>query len=61
MVTEALGFLARDFADVETVGPLRVAEFEGATAESDAVAADAHGYVADLLELARPADGIDVR
>ncbi len=51
VVKDALGRLARDFADPETLGPRRVAEFEGEAGEDgDAIAADAHGYVDDLLK-----------
>ena len=51
VVKDALDHLARDFADPETLGPKRVAEFEGETADDpDAIAADAHGYVDDLLK-----------
>jgi hypothetical protein len=54
VVEDALGRLARDFADPETLGPRRVAEFEGEAGEgSDAIAADAHGYVDDLLKACR--------
>jgi hypothetical protein len=54
VVKDALSRLARDFAEPETLGPRRVAEFEGAAGEDlDAVAADAHGYVADLLTASR--------
>lgn len=50
-VRDALHLLARDFADPETIGPRRVAEFEGeAGNDPDAIAADAHGYVDDLLK-----------
>ncbi len=52
VVEHALDCLAQDFADPETIGPQRVAEFEGATGkDSDAIAADAHGYVDDLLKI----------
>lgn len=51
VVKEALVHLARDFADPVTLGPKRVAEFEGETADDpDAIAADAHGYVDDLFK-----------
>ena len=54
VIDDALGRLARDFADPETLGPRRVAEFEGEAGEDlDAVAADAHGYVDDLLAASR--------
>ena len=51
VVKDALDHLARDFADPETLGPKRVAEFEGEAGDDpDAIAADAHGYVDDLLK-----------
>ena len=51
VVEDALSCLARDFADPETLGPRRAAEFEGEAGEDlEAVAADAHGYVDDLLK-----------
>lgn len=51
VVEEALARLARDFAEPDTIGPRRVAEFEGAAGDNvDAIAADAHGYVDDLLK-----------
>lgn len=51
VVEHALDRLAGDFADPETIGPRRVAEFEGDVGEDpDAIAADAHGYVDDLLK-----------
>jgi hypothetical protein len=51
VVEDALGRLARDFADPENLGPNRVAEFEGKAGDDpDAIAADAHGYVGDLLK-----------
>jgi predicted nucleotidyltransferase len=54
LVTKALEILARDFSSPDLIGPLRVAEFEGATdAERDEVAADAHGFVDDLLSACR--------
>jgi Nucleotidyl transferase AbiEii toxin, Type IV TA system len=54
LVTHALELLIRDFGSPDLIGPLRVAEFEGATgAERDEVAADAHGYVDDLLRACR--------
>jgi hypothetical protein len=51
VVEHALARLSRDFADPETIGPQRVAEFEGEIGKDpDAIAADAHGYVDDLLK-----------
>lgn len=50
VVSGALDLLVRDFSLPDLIGPLRVAEFEGATGgERDEVAADAHGYVDDLM------------
>lgn len=52
VVTRALELLVRDFGSPDFIGPLRVAEFEGATEDRrDEVAADAHGYVDDLIRL----------
>jgi predicted nucleotidyltransferase len=49
-VKRALGLLTHDFADPQGHGPRRAAEFEGESGEeSGAAAADAHGYVDDLL------------
>jgi predicted nucleotidyltransferase len=54
LVTRALALLDRDFGSPDLLGPLRVAEFEGARdAERDEIAADAHGYVDDLLRACR--------
>jgi hypothetical protein len=54
VVKDALGRLTRDFAEPETIGPRRVAQFEGDAGEDlDAVAADAYGYVDDLLRGSR--------
>jgi len=51
VVKDALDHLARDFADPDTLGPKRVAEFEGeAGDDADAIAADTQGYVDDLLK-----------
>lgn len=50
IVERALGFLARDFADPDDIGPLRAADFISADgSDRDDDAADAHGYVDDLL------------
>jgi len=51
VVVEALSILVRDFGSPDLIGPLRVAEFEGATDDRDEVAADAHGYVDDLIRV----------
>lgn len=54
LVESALGALAGDFEEIESIGPQRTARF---TAESeddiDDLAADAHGYVHDLLQACR--------
>jgi len=51
VVAHALHRLTRDFADPETIGPRRVVEFEGDAGEDlDAIAADTHGFVDDLLK-----------
>lgn len=47
-VRQALGFLAEDFATIDHVGPRRAARFD-AGEDEDALAADAHGAVDDLL------------
>lgn len=54
IVDEALVLLARDFDSPAHVGPLRAAEFEYID-ENDRTnaAADAHGYVDDLLQAYR--------
>lgn len=50
IVRRALERLANDFRDPDRVGPRRAAEFDTLrTADFDAAAADAHGYVDDLL------------
>jgi hypothetical protein len=54
IVGEALDKLASDFSSPESHGPLRVAEFDGDVGgDLDAGAADAHGYVDDLLRQCR--------
>jgi hypothetical protein len=54
IVGEALGKLASDFDSTESHGPLRAAEFDGERGDDlDAGAADAHGYVDDLLRQCR--------
>jgi nucleotidyltransferase AbiEii toxin of type IV toxin-antitoxin system len=51
IVSEALDKLASDFSSPESHGPLRAAEFDGEVGgDRDAAAADAHGYVDDLLQ-----------
>jgi len=50
VVETAVGVLARDFATTDHTGPRRAAEFEHLDdADRDNAAADAHGYVDDLL------------
>jgi hypothetical protein len=50
----ALELLARDFDDVESIGPQRAARFVGTdVAELDDLAADARGYIDDLLKACR--------
>ncbi len=52
-VKEAIDLLARDFENLDTIGPQRAAKFSlpetAGGDEIDAAAADAQGYVADLL------------
>lgn len=56
-VEGALRLLANDFADPDNLGPLRAASFQGDTGDDlDAAAADAHGYVDDLLRSCRERD-----
>jgi len=53
IVERALGFLARDFAGPDDIGPRRAADFASADgSDRDEQAADAHGYVDDLLRAA---------
>jgi hypothetical protein len=47
-VRKALAVLEADFAEIDSVGPRRVAEFLGGP--DDALQADARGLVLDLLE-----------
>jgi hypothetical protein len=52
VVARALELLVRDFGSPDHIGPLRVAEFEGAVEDRrDEAAADAHGYVDDIVRL----------
>jgi len=54
VIKEALQKLARDFATPDSLGPQRAAAFEGLAGEElNAAAADAHGYVDDLLRASR--------
>lgn len=53
-VRSALALLARDFDGIESIGPQRAAQFAIADpAETDELAADARGYVDDLLAACR--------
>ena len=47
---QALAMLEEDFAEIDSVGPVRVAEFL-LGASDDAVQADARGLVLDFLDL----------
>lgn len=54
VVADALSKLTVDFDSPESHGPLRAAEFDGPpNSDLDASAADAHGYIDDLLTLCR--------
>ena len=54
VVRRALDALANDFATIGSLGPRRAALFDGDPADDlDAAAADAHGYVDDLLRASR--------
>ena len=54
VVQRALAALAANFATPDGLGPQRAAAFEGrANADTDAAAADAHGYVDDLMRACR--------
>jgi hypothetical protein len=54
IVHDALGKLANDFRTTDNHGPRRAASFETADSDdNDAAAADAHGYVDDLLRICR--------
>ena len=60
IVAEALGRLGSDFASPDSHGPRRAAEFDGEPGgDLDAGAADAHGYVDDLLQECRRRGYID--
>jgi len=53
-VREALAALADDFSSVDSIGPQQAAEFGiAAVGDQDAAAADALGYVDDLLRECR--------
>lgn len=54
VVQHGLGLLLNDFAGPDSLGPRRAAAFEGDAGDDlDAAAADAHGYVDDLLRACR--------
>jgi hypothetical protein len=54
VVEAALTALANDFEQIDSIGPQRAAEFSAEDSEErDALAADAHGYVDDLLRAGR--------
>jgi hypothetical protein len=47
---QALAMLREDFAEIDSIGPRRIAEFLLGTSD-DALQADARGLVLDFLEL----------
>lgn len=54
VVSAALDALERDFAAVDSIGPIRTARFSVAgSSDIEDAAADSHGYVEDLLEACR--------
>ncbi|HEX6154062.1 MAG TPA: nucleotidyl transferase AbiEii/AbiGii toxin family protein [Solirubrobacterales bacterium] len=54
MIESALTAMASDFEEIESIGPQRAAAFASESEDDfDALAADAHGYVADLLQACR--------
>jgi hypothetical protein len=54
VVARALQALTNDFAGPDSIGPLRAAQFDGESGEVlDAAAADAYGYVDDLMRACR--------
>jgi hypothetical protein len=54
VVKAALAALANDFEEIDSIGPQRAGEFGAESSEEmDALAADAHGYVDDLLRACR--------
>jgi hypothetical protein len=60
LIESALQKLAVDFGEIESIGPQRAAEFVADEGEDlDPLAADAHGYVDDLLSSCR-AQGLAV-
>jgi predicted nucleotidyltransferase len=61
IVQDALGLLSNDFASPDSLGPRRAAAFEGDAGDDlDATAADAHGYVDDLLRACHALSDFDV-
>ena len=53
-MASALAALATDFEQIESIGSQRAAAFSAESeGDGDALAADAHGYVDDLLRAAR--------
>jgi predicted nucleotidyltransferase len=54
VVQAALAALASDFAEVDSIGPMRAASFSGESGEDlGGPAADAHGFVDDILRSCR--------
>lgn len=54
IVDRVVALLERDFATIDSIGPQRCAEFEHLDIDiRDAAAADAHGYIDDLLRAFR--------
>jgi len=54
VVDSALSALVRDFNEIESIGPQRAAAFSAENEqEVDGLAADAHGFVDDLLRVCR--------
>ncbi len=53
MSAQALSALGNDFRLPESIGPRRTAEFDGEPGEDLDAAADAHGYIDDLLRSCR--------
>lgn len=54
VLERALHSLEHDFASPDSIGPLRAAQFDGKSGDDlDAGAADAHGYVDDLIRAYR--------
>lgn len=53
LVAKALESLGVNFAEVESIGPMRAAAFASLDDDFDDLAADAHGFVDDLLRACR--------